>query len=291
MKTICLLIPYFGKWPEWFPLFLQSCRYNPTINWHFFTDCDEPPIVCSNVEYSRISYPDYQQLVSERLNIRFTGRPYKLCDLRPALGFVHERQLESYDYSGFGDLDVIYGDLRKFITPEMLTKKLISTHSSRVSGHFCLIKNSVEMRNLFREIPDWGKLFEHSDHRGADESQFTKLFVKHRKQPEWVKRLSPRYRDCCFKEQYSTVLSHNYPWIDGSPNYPTQWHWEKGTLTASGYEMMYLHFMNWKSGRWHHRDGTQGKAAWENLNPLVQFPETSPENFWIDAARGFIRQP
>ncbi len=226
-------------------------------------------------------------MVSNKLHIRFTGSPYKLCDLKPALGCIHRDIIATYDYFGLGDIDVIYGNLRRFITSEMLSKHLIATHPDRVSGHFCLLKNTDEMRNMFRKIPNWKKLLENPEHRGVDESQFTKLFIRHRKHPEWLKRFSPRYRACVFKEQYSTVMSHKHPWIDGTMQYPEIWEWNRGALLAGGREMMYLHFMNWKSGRWHNRDGSSGSAPWEKLDRLVQFNDPAPERFQIDYLRGF----
>jgi hypothetical protein len=243
------------------------------------------------VQFTHLNYRAYQQMVSDRLNIRFAGDAYKLCDLKPALGFIHQDILAGYDYYGFGDIDVIYGNLRKCLSPKMLTKDMISTHPDRVSGHFCLLKNSGKMRNAFQKIPAWKALLENPEHSGVDESQFTKLFIKHRKHPEWLKRCSPRYRACIFKEQYSTVMSHKHPWVDGTPNYPETWIWENGTLTADGHEMMYLHFMNWKSGRWHNRNGEIGKAPWEHLDRLVHLKDCEPEKFKIDYRRGFINQP
>ncbi|WP_371417607.1 DUF6625 family protein [Anabaena sp. UHCC 0187] len=35
---IAIIIVYFGQWPVWFPAFLESCRYNSSVNWLFFTD-------------------------------------------------------------------------------------------------------------------------------------------------------------------------------------------------------------------------------------------------------------
>ncbi len=291
MKSICLIIPYFGTWPEWFPLFLESCRYNPTIDWHFFTDCGEAGNSYPNIKFTHISYPDYQQLISHRLHIAFTGNPYKLCDLKPSLGYIHRAELESYDCFGFGDIDVIYGNLRKFLTPDVLDKKLVSTHADRVSGHFCLMENTGEMRNAFRKIPGWESLLETGKHQGIDESCFTRVFIKHRKHPEWIKRLSPQYRSCVFREQYSTVMSHKYPWIDGSHRYPETWRWDRGCLTAGGREMMYLHFTNWKSGRWHRRDGIPGTTCWEQLERIVQITNPHPDRFQIDRKQAFTPLP
>ena len=38
MKKVAYVIPYFGKFPKGFDLFLMSCRNNPTIDWLIFTD-------------------------------------------------------------------------------------------------------------------------------------------------------------------------------------------------------------------------------------------------------------
>ena len=41
--SIAIVLPYFGKLPNYFPLFLESCRKNPTVNWLFYTDCEVLP--------------------------------------------------------------------------------------------------------------------------------------------------------------------------------------------------------------------------------------------------------
>src|SRR5688572_28464292 len=89
MKKIVLLMPYYGKWPEWFNLFIETCKWNPTIDWIFFTDLEMPHNRCDNVHYVRISLPDLLELASSRVGfkIHFT-HPYKLCDLRPGFGVI-----------------------------------------------------------------------------------------------------------------------------------------------------------------------------------------------------------
>lgn len=89
MKTASILkiIPYFGKWPEWIDFYLESCRHNPDINWLFYTDCARPATAPANVQFIEISFEDYKQLISTRLRIDFNPtHPYKLCDLKPAMG-------------------------------------------------------------------------------------------------------------------------------------------------------------------------------------------------------------
>lgn len=41
MKKIGIVVPYYGKFPNYFALFLRSCENNPTIDWIVFTDIME----------------------------------------------------------------------------------------------------------------------------------------------------------------------------------------------------------------------------------------------------------
>ena len=38
MYSIAYIIPYFGKLRTDFPLWLESCRHNPTVDFHVITD-------------------------------------------------------------------------------------------------------------------------------------------------------------------------------------------------------------------------------------------------------------
>ena len=61
--TIAFVVPYVGSWPSWFPAYLQSCRYNPSIRWIFYTDCELPSKAPANVEFVRGSLRDFEHLV------------------------------------------------------------------------------------------------------------------------------------------------------------------------------------------------------------------------------------
>lgn len=184
-NKIIKVIPYFGKWPEWFELYIESCRHNPDIHWLFYTDCGEPVNQCLNVSYVHISFDEYKRLVSDRLAINFNpSSPYKLCDLKPALGCIHESDIKDYDFFAVGDVDIIYGQIRDFITDDLLQKyDVIGTHNRRLSGHFAIFRNTDKYRQAFRKITDWQKWMEMDEHLGLDESKFSKLFVRHKTTP------------------------------------------------------------------------------------------------------------
>lgn len=294
-QKIIKIIPYFGQWPEWFELYIESCKNNPQINWLFYTDCGEPKIKSPNVKFVHISFDEYKRFVSERLAINFNpSSPYKLCDLKPALGFIHEADIKGYDFFAFGDIDIIYGKIRDFITDDLLKNyDVIGTHDRRLSGHFAIFRNTDRYRQAFRNIPNWQKLMEMDEHLGLDESKFSKLFVRHKNHPLWLRKLwsysSGYQRRVLYKEQFSTVLS-SIEWFDGSSAHPQQWFWKNGHLTndRDRREFMYLHFMNWKSNRWLPKNLRVAPAAWTSLDKLVQIDiEQARKNGFKISPQGF----
>jgi hypothetical protein len=291
LKKIILIIPYFGHWPEWFPFYLESCRWNPTIDWLFFTDCPVPINSPTNTRYVRLSYSEYQQIVSERLGINFKAESaYKLCNIKPAYGFIHQEYLTDYDYFGFGDIDVIYGDIRTFYTDKILHYNTLSSLKDRVSGHLFLIKNQEKWINVFRHIPNWQQLMSDSKHHPIDEFLFTKVLKGHRLLPAKLCNLFGLFdytkRNHLFKERHATPLAE-WPWLDGTYNYPDKWYWYQGKLTNEfGGEFLYLHFMNWKSNKYlPKRFGD--RAAWEKLPYLIHPALTDLRKGWCVSPEGF----
>lgn len=256
--SICFIIPYFGKWPFWLPLFLESCRHNPDINWLIFTDCGVPENLPKNVLIEEIGYADYCALVGEKLNIKFSPRDaYKLCDIKPALGHIHQDSLKHFDFWAWGDLDLVYGDLRAYYTPERLARHdLYSTHARRVSGHLCLIRNTERMRQAFRKIPRWEQRFADQAHHALDEGAFTRIFLWRKNFPPLLFNLAGKFnpwrRRSEFIEAYSTP-NGCIAWTDRSFDFPRQWFWKQGRVTNDldkNREFPYFHFAIWKRDTW-----------------------------------------
>ncbi|MDR2874396.1 MAG: hypothetical protein LBV44_00495 [Methylobacillus sp.] len=253
MFRICILIPYFGKWPFWMPFFLESCRRNPDIDWKFFSDCDRLENVPPNVHIAAMSFGDYCDFISRQLDIRFVPtKPYKLCDIRSAFGHIHAADLQGYDFWGFGDVDVVYGQLRAWFTPERLARyDLLSSHTRRVSGHLTLIRNTPQMCQLFRRIPNWQERF-CGPHQSMDEKAFSRIFIKRKNFPrplfKFANWFNPWWRKSDFREAYSTP-NGKIPWVDGSYDFPCHWYWREGHLTNDkdgDREFPYLHFITYK---------------------------------------------
>jgi hypothetical protein len=287
---LLMLIPYFGRWPEWFNLFVETCKPNRGVRWRFYTDCGEPANRADNVEFVPLSFAEYKAHIRERLGVAFDPpTPYKLCDVRPCLGHIHERELRDFPFFGYGDIDVVYGNLAAFYTPEVLARSnVLSTHPERLSGHLAVLRNTPKVRRAYERIPDLRTLLEHHEYTGMDEGQFTTVFRGKRRGLRGRLRdwFDPCRRGLHFVEQYSTVLSSR-GWHDGTMNYPLRWFWRNGRLTNErdgAREFLYLHFMRWQSGRWLSNPPAPTEAAWTRLDRLVHVD-------WRQATEGFCISP
>lgn len=175
MKSIALIMPFFGKWPDWKDLFFNSCASNHDIDFFFFTDCGVPVEKGSNLHFTEVTFEDYCKCVSGVLGIEFKPlSPRKLCDLKPFYGVVHYNLIKDYDFWGFGDIDLVFGNIRKFYDDNVLDQyDVLSTHFDRLSGHLAIIRNNEYYRNLCFRIRNWRKELLCPRNRILDESEFS----------------------------------------------------------------------------------------------------------------------
>lgn len=165
---------YFGSWPWYFKFFLKSCAYNPDIDFIIISDIENPNVYPDNVMFIKYSLKQVEDLATEKLGFKTNmSSLYKICDFRPAVGFLFEHLLEKYDFWGFGDIDVIYGKIRDFITPKLLQHHdVISVRNDYPTGFFLLFKNSNTTNTLFKRSRDYKKIFSSSEYYAFDECNF-----------------------------------------------------------------------------------------------------------------------
>ena len=273
---IAIIIPYFGAWPAWTPLFLESCRQNQTVDFFIFTDtepCCFEGASSPNIRCQRISFIDYCNLASQRLDVDFhPTRAYKLCDLKPYYGIIHEDLLKDYDFWGFCDVDLVLGDLRSFYTEEILRRyDVISNHSDRVSGHFALIRKKAAVTTMPMEIPECKQMLSSDRHYGIDEIAFTKklypsssfLWKVHKRvflKLPFKDEFKSHVRFCSlfnslmlpkrllFKERFTTPWFTKEEAADPEVAKQFQWEYRKGHVfdLKEGNELPYLHFLSLK---------------------------------------------
>lgn len=286
MNKIAFIIPYFGKWPEWIDLYFHSCTKNPEIDWYFFTDCQTTDINYPNIHLSYLSFEEYCQKVGDKLGIDFhPNNAYKLCDIRVFNGFIHKELISDYEFWGFGDIDLVWGDIFNFYTEDILAKyDVFSTHGDRISGHLAFFRNNEKYRNLCFNIVDWKNKLTMNKYFGLDEKEFSYLIYSQSKyimkfyskiilkifnwRDAWViyynllscfsKIFFLKQRHLYFKEQHTTPILAN----DGrSFKYDSDtWYYNDGKVinAKTGEEHIYFHFMIYK------KNGFRSDHFWEN---------------------------
>nr|WP_296963752.1 DUF6625 family protein [uncultured Mediterraneibacter sp.] len=155
MKSVVLILPYFGKFPDIFPLFLKTAEKNPNINFLIISDSEENINYPKNVRILSQTFSEFKKLMEKQLGQTIAlEKPYKLCDYKPIYGYVLSEQIKQYDYWGYCDCDLIWGDLYSFIEP-LMEKGYDKIFAS---GHLTLYRNTQENNELFRTL-DEGALF------------------------------------------------------------------------------------------------------------------------------------
>lgn len=149
MKPIVVLFPHFGKLPPQYGMWRASALRNPSVDFLFFTDCDVEP--APNIKVHKMSFEAYRQIIQSKFDFPIVlDRPYKICDYRPAFAYIFSDYVKDYDFWGWGDLDVVYGDIRHFVTDDVLSRyKMISGF-----GHFTLYHNDEYTNTFFMKEVD-----------------------------------------------------------------------------------------------------------------------------------------
>lgn len=144
-NKIAIIVIWFGNLPPYFPVWLRSAEANPDVDFFLFVD-QEIKCVAKNIHTMRTTM-EAEVLRAERE----LGEPvaiknaYKFCDLRPFFGRIYKDFLNGFDFWGYCDIDLVFGDIRKFLTDAVLEK-----HDRLYEwGPLTILRNSDEMNHLF----------------------------------------------------------------------------------------------------------------------------------------------
>ena len=170
---------YFGRLPDYFPVWLESCRKNPTVDFLVVTDqavtSDVP-----NVKFIASTLHELKMQASAVLGFDvMLESPFKLCDFKPAYGVIFEELLKPYDYWGHCDIDLIWGDLRSFFRGYHLAQydKFLPL------GHLSLYRNTPENNRRFMDevegLSNYRKIFQKKENYLFDELALIRIYENH----------------------------------------------------------------------------------------------------------------
>lgn len=256
---IALITVWLGTWRGWINLHLESCARNPDVTWFLLHDqttlpAHQPP----NVRFVSTSLP---HLASRFQNL--TGRecslttPYKACDLKPLLGPLFPELVADFEWRGYCDTDLLWGNLQRYITNEELARHdIITSHVCAIVGQFTIFRGIDLPRQLVAEIPNIDALFGDPNYRGVDELLIDKaacaretlgrLRVSRRMLQVWERLYEPSWETWA-SELETKRLGH--PVEIRFPLGSCEWRDGRVVHLATGEETMFFHFLEWKR-RW-----------------------------------------
>lgn len=250
MTSIAILTCWYGSYPWYFPYFIHSCNYNPTVDFYIITDNLETiPNKPNNVKIIFRTIEDVITAATKKLGFEVNIKtPYKLCDFKPTYGYIFSDILDKYDFWGHGDIDIIYGNIRSFLTEDVLSRyDIISTRHDYLSGSFLLYRNEHKINNLFKKSKDYKKVFLSEKHYCFDECNFKHIHLE--------KGISILDVDCEIEsmehvirkemEKFTIKVSYDLWVIDGMPG---KLKWDNGLLAYDNrFEILLYHLIQYKS--------------------------------------------
>ena len=142
---IILFVAYFGRLPDYYKAWERSARYNSTIDFCIFTDIRELQSN-GNIHVEHLTFQDYVRQLQAKIPFPIQcSSPYKLCDYKPVFGSVFSEKTKGYDFWGYCDIDLVFGDIRAFVPDEVLNQY----DRCFIHGHLSLYRNCPEMNELY----------------------------------------------------------------------------------------------------------------------------------------------
>lgn len=160
MARVAIVILYLGKLPAIADYFCESARHVRDLDILLFTDTPPAAAVPPNVKVHASTLAGFNDLASRTLGIPIqVSAPFKLCDFKPAYGVIFQEYLRDYEFWGFGDVDVIYGDVDRFLGPLLDGHDIISCRKGWISGSLCILRNCPKVNSAYASSADWERVF------------------------------------------------------------------------------------------------------------------------------------
>lgn len=240
-NSICVLGVYFGKLPAYFNLWLKSCEYNPKIDFIIFTDnqiIDLPP----NVTVYKTSLKEIKDRASDVLGFEAAlTTPYKCCDFRVIYGCIFREYIQGYTFWGHCDFDMIFGDIRAFLTDKILE----NNDKVLPLGHLSLYRNTEECNCRYKSdgsrVGSYKEVFTNPKNLAFDETNGIYSI--------YIANGYPMYKERVFAD--ISMIYKRFRLALADKNYKYQaFYWENGKVYRAYYnkgkiyteEFIYIHF-------------------------------------------------
>lgn len=175
------LVPFFGPLPPYFEFWAKSCEANHE-RFHWFVYSDQIASSCKfNNAVTMVPYKfeEMREDFSDILHINIPEHnKRKVCDYRIMFYFLRRQKepLDSFDYIGYTDVDMVYGEIADYLPQNVEQYAMISANEDKPCGPFTLIKR--QMLNVLLESDEIKNCLEAEEHLKFDESKKLASLIK-----------------------------------------------------------------------------------------------------------------
>lgn len=236
--SVAIVNTFFGSPPPWLPAFFRSCQTNTDVQWLIYADFDVP--TPPNVTIRRTDLREFNARASAVVGTTITIDPAlvrKICDFKPLYGLMFAEDLRAFDWWAYSDLDVIWGDVRSFVTDDLLhTHIVVSPRQRKLGGHGTFWRNTEANNRTFEIVPDVMTHLTNPHYVRVDENILTNCLR------ELIAKSSFKARPKIFWEQEMTITAqYQKDLLAGDRDWKMTWR-DGRAYDAEGREVMYLHF-------------------------------------------------
>ncbi len=284
---IKLLTPWCGPPPRWQEQFRKRMAANRIVDW----------------ETVPLTLEQFNALATERLGVRCRKNTFynANCDLRPMYGHLFADKYEGYEFWGWCDVDVVFGDLDRLLPPLLDAHDVVTTAGNYVHGPLTVFRTGWT-KSLYLTDDQWKDVVADPDYWNFDETGFNDGPAKTNDNPnltDLVKRSGLRVH---WDDRAWTESQELLPDTKGVPSRSCKL-LKDGRLTEvpTGRELLLYHFTLlpkrwplpnphgvWSVKQRRHFNGTLGKPPEPPPMPAVEGSILSAE-YWdarVEAVTG-----
>lgn len=155
MTKICVITVQMGPIPSMLEVWLLSATLNPTIDFYVISDnigmLEKYGNISKNVKFILLGMDEIRKRIKGIVGFDPSLKTaYKLCDYKPFYGLIFSDIIKDYDFWGFSDTDLLFGNLRAFFKESILK----SYDRFFDLGHFSLYRNTEQNNRFFmKKVP------------------------------------------------------------------------------------------------------------------------------------------
>ncbi len=157
------IITMFGEPFSWIQQYIDHVQHLEVDGWFWKIITPHDIKSKGNVEVVNMTIEQFNDLVETKTGVRSglyinsKGKPSAhITDFYIFSGVIFEDYLKDSDFWGVTNMDVVYGNMSKFITDMMLHQcDIFSDDVNTINGVFSLWRNTPIVNTLYKSIPHW----------------------------------------------------------------------------------------------------------------------------------------